>query len=24
MLQIILFNKLGIYDEGVIGKAKAK
>ena len=22
--QIILFNKLGIYDEGVIGKAKAK
>ena len=22
--QIILFTKLGIYDEGVIGKAKAK
>jgi secretion/DNA translocation related TadE-like protein len=22
--QITLFNKLGIYDEGVIGKAKAK
>ena len=22
--QISLFNKLGIYDEGVIGKAKAK